>query len=84
MVPSTITFQKTTVRSGEGNVGFVTLNRSNPNPLPIMIQLSSDVGTVSVPASVALMPGANTVVKITAKVPNGKGPGASAGFVIQP
>jgi len=98
IVPSTITFTKTTVRSGEGNLGIVTLNRSNPNPLPMMIQLSSDVASVSVPASVALMPGgntvvfpigvpaltSNTVVKITAKVPNGKGPGASAGFVIQP
>ena len=87
-----------TVRPGEANLGIVTLNRANPNPIPSYVLLNSNVAGVSVPTSVPVMPGANTaifpfgtptttintVVTITAKVPNGKGPGASGGFVIQP
>jgi hypothetical protein len=93
-----VEFQKPLVRSGEGNVGWLTLNRPNPSTLPIMISLSSNVAGVTVPATVPLMPNANTVlftfttptvssntvVTITGKTPNSKGSGASGGFVIQP
>jgi hypothetical protein len=97
-VAAKVEFQRTSVRTGEGNVGFATINRPNNNPLPVAISLTSNVAGVSVPAGVLLMPGAKTVVfaigtpsvtskttvTITAKPRGATGPGASASFVIQP
>jgi hypothetical protein len=98
ILPATVTFAKQTLRPGEGTVGVITLNRPNPNPVPLSILLTSNVAGVTIPTSVVIPPGTDrmpfgvsapsgstiTTVTITAKLANGRGPGASAAFSVQP